>query len=155
MAENVHQQRVGTGACIEFHPASAFRAGQRPPALSVNLRQALAPCGICPDRHVASRLEVAMSSALFIGHKADGWRFAVAQTMRQSLSAGVLLSEFSQVATKRGGKIHGIVICIIANKKRMTNMAVINRRTGSMRTSRCPRGDATWLRLAGSQSLNR
>src|ERR1035438_2999395 len=106
MAEDIHQQRVGTGTGIEFHPASPFVRGEGTSPLRMNLGESRFPRGICLDCAVAFREKVSMTRVVVVRLKAHGRGLAIAQAIRQRLSGGILLSAVSQVAAKRGGKTH-------------------------------------------------
>src|SRR4030088_525083 len=106
MAENVHEQGIGTCTGVKLHPASLLTGRKRPPGLSVNLRQASAPRRICPYRLVASLQEVSMPGTVVVWRKAYDRRLPVTKTMRQSFDLGIFLSSLGQVTAKGSSKIH-------------------------------------------------
>ena len=92
MAEDVHQQGIGTGAGIEFHPAAAIGVGKGMAGLRVDFGQTAIPVGIGADRFVAGGQEVAVLGILGIGRETDDGGFSVAERVGQRFFRGVLLS---------------------------------------------------------------
>src|SRR5580692_2621238 len=73
----------------------------------MDLGQASCPCGVSSYGLVAPIQEVPMSRVVFVRRKAHDRGFAVAKTMRQSLSLSIFLGTVGQFATKSSSKTRG------------------------------------------------
>jgi len=74
--------------------------------LGMDLRQASSPRRISSYGPVAPRQKVAMPRVVFVRREAYDRGFAVAETMRQSLSLRVFPSAVGQFAAKSNSQIH-------------------------------------------------
>src|SRR3982074_3801234 len=106
MAENVHEQGIGTCTGVKLHPAS-LTGRKRSSALGVNLRQASVPHPIPSNLFVASLQEIPMPGTVVVWRKAYDRRLPVTKTMGQSFDLGIFLSSLGQVTAKGSSKIHG------------------------------------------------
>src|ERR1700730_13642207 len=107
MAENVHEESIGTRTGIKLHPASLLTARKGSSALRVDLCQASVPRPIPSNRLVASLQEIPMPRVVLIRGKAHDRNFSVAKRVRQGFRLGELLGTLGQVTAKGSGKIHG------------------------------------------------
>src|SRR6266436_6063807 len=106
MAEDVHQQSIGTCTGIEFSPTSPIGAGERAAAKGVNFAQAPLPFSISLDGAVACRQKISVLGVIVIRRKADNRGLAVAETMGQFLRLSIGASPACEVATESGRKVH-------------------------------------------------
>src|ERR1700730_4157972 len=106
MAENVHEESIGTRTGIKLHPASLLTARKGSSALRVDLRQASVPRPIPSNRLVASVQEIPMPRVVLIRCKAHDRNFAVAKTVRQCFRLGELLGTLGQVTARGSGRSH-------------------------------------------------
>lgn len=107
VAEDVHEQGVGAGCGVKFHPSPVMaRTGAA--GGGVRFRKAAQPFGVGAYGSIGGRVEVAVVDGLagdrLAGAKEDGWRWAGAEVVLEVVVARVGFGTGVEVAAElRGG----------------------------------------------------
>ena len=106
VAEDVHQQRVGTGGGVELHPSPVL-ARERAAGCGVRLGEAAEPVGVGADGRVGGGMEVAVACGLVGGGifaaEEDGGIGAGGDVVEQGVGARVVGGSGGEVAAELGG----------------------------------------------------
>src|SRR6267154_2699844 len=106
MTEDIHQQSIGTGAGVEFTPASPIGAGERMASQGMNFAQAPLPFSIFLDGAVACRKEISVLGVIVIRRKANGRVLPVAVAVRKFVRFSIGASSICEIQAKGGCKVH-------------------------------------------------